>query len=85
MLDNSVAGGIASGTGVFGSLERECMEEAGLAAAAVRTHARAAGAVSYFYRSVRSVAPGRGLTCLPQDIAGLAPARNRVCVRHGSP
>jgi 8-oxo-dGTP pyrophosphatase MutT (NUDIX family) len=52
LLDNSVAGGIASGMGVFESLVKECMEEAGLEAAAVKKHARAAGAISYFYRSV---------------------------------
>lgn len=50
LLDNTVAGGIASGMGVFESLTKECMEEASLEAEVVKKYARAAGAISYFYR-----------------------------------
>ncbi|KAI0942878.1 hypothetical protein AcW1_002649 [Taiwanofungus camphoratus] len=50
-LDNSVAGGIPSGLGAFESLVKEAMEEASIAESVVRAHARAAGTVSYFYRT----------------------------------
>jgi len=53
MLDNTVAGGIPSGMGMFESLVKECMEEASIEEDVVRTHARAVGAISYFYKSVR--------------------------------
>ena len=49
-LDNSVAGGIPSGMGVFESLVRECMEEASIEADIVRKHTRAVGSISYFFR-----------------------------------
>lgn len=49
MLDNSVAGGIASGEEPFESLVREAHEEASLPEAVVRDNARAAGTVTYFY------------------------------------
>ncbi|KAL0945968.1 hypothetical protein HGRIS_012246 [Hohenbuehelia grisea] len=51
MLDNSVAGGIPSGMGIFDSLVKECMEEASLPEDLVKRHARAVGAISYFYRT----------------------------------
>lgn len=47
-----MAGGIPSGMGIFESLVKECMEEASLEAEIVKKYARAAGAVSYFYRCV---------------------------------
>jgi len=50
-LDNSVAGGTASGVGIFESLVKESMEEASLEEDFVRKHARAVGAVSYFFRT----------------------------------
>ncbi|EED80277.1 predicted protein [Postia placenta Mad-698-R] len=51
-LDNTVAGGIPCGLGAFESLVKESMEEASLAEDVVRTHARAAGTISYFFRYV---------------------------------
>lgn len=50
-LDNSVGGGIPSGMGHFESLVKESMEEASLEEDLVRKHARAAGVVSYFFRT----------------------------------
>jgi 8-oxo-dGTP pyrophosphatase MutT (NUDIX family) len=49
MLDNAVAGGIASGESPFESLVRECSEEASLEEVLVRERARAAGTVTYWY------------------------------------
>jgi 8-oxo-dGTP pyrophosphatase MutT (NUDIX family) len=49
MLDNAVAGGIASGESPFESLVRECAEEASLAEDLVRSKAKAAGTVTYYY------------------------------------
>lgn len=49
MLDNAVAGGIASGEKPFESLVRECAEEASLEEELVRQRAKAAGTVSYWY------------------------------------
>ncbi|KAF2188087.1 thiamine pyrophosphokinase-related protein-like protein [Zopfia rhizophila CBS 207.26] len=48
MLDNAVAGGIASGEGPFESLVRECGEEASLPEDLVRSKAKACGTISYF-------------------------------------
>jgi 8-oxo-dGTP pyrophosphatase MutT (NUDIX family) len=52
-LDNTVAGGIPSGMPIFESLIKECMEEANIEPDIVRKYARAAGSISYFFRSVR--------------------------------
>lgn len=49
MLDNAVAGGIASGESPFESLVRECAEEASLEEDLVRAKAKAAGTVTYYY------------------------------------
>ncbi|OJT04179.1 hypothetical protein TRAPUB_5131 [Trametes pubescens] len=49
-LDNSVAGGIEAGLGVFDCVVKEAMEEASLPEDVVRRHARATGSVSYFFR-----------------------------------
>ncbi|KAK9448023.1 NUDIX hydrolase domain-like protein [Limtongia smithiae] len=49
MLDNTVAGGIAHGYGVFETLVKECGEEAGFPEKLIREHAVAVGAVSYLY------------------------------------
>jgi 8-oxo-dGTP pyrophosphatase MutT (NUDIX family) len=49
MLDNAVAGGIASGEVPFEGLVRECEEEASLPEALVRERARACGTVTYCY------------------------------------
>jgi 8-oxo-dGTP pyrophosphatase MutT (NUDIX family) len=49
MLDNMVAGGIASGEQPFECLIRECEEEASLSEEMVRKGAKAAGTVTYFY------------------------------------
>jgi 8-oxo-dGTP pyrophosphatase MutT (NUDIX family) len=55
MLDNTVAGGIATGEDPFSTLIREADEEASLPSALVRTRARAHGTVSYIYiRSPRA-------------------------------
>ncbi|CCM02032.1 uncharacterized protein FIBRA_04108 [Fibroporia radiculosa] len=51
-FDNSVAGGIPSGLGIFESLVKESMEEASLEEDIVREHARPVGTISYFYRHV---------------------------------
>ena len=51
-LDNTVAGGIPSGMPIFESLVKECMEEASIGPDIVRRYARAAGSVSYFFRSL---------------------------------
>ncbi|EUC50700.1 hypothetical protein COCMIDRAFT_31905 [Bipolaris oryzae ATCC 44560] len=49
MLDNAVAGGIASGESPFESLVRECAEEASLPEELVRKNAKACGTVTYWY------------------------------------
>ncbi|KAF1945239.1 thiamine pyrophosphokinase-related protein-like protein [Clathrospora elynae] len=49
MLDNAVAGGIASGESPFESLVRECGEEASLDEELVRSRAKACGTVTYWY------------------------------------
>ncbi|EME40705.1 hypothetical protein DOTSEDRAFT_136968 [Dothistroma septosporum NZE10] len=49
MLDNTVAGGIASGESPFDSMVRESAEEASLPEELVRRHAKAVGVVSYFH------------------------------------
>lgn len=49
MLDNAVAGGIASGESPFESLVRECGEEASLPEDLVRPNAKACGTVTYWY------------------------------------
>ena len=49
LLDNAVAGGIASGEGPFESLVRECAEEASLQEELVRSKAKACGTVTYFH------------------------------------
>lgn len=49
MLDNAVAGGIASGESPFESLVRECGEEASLPEELVRKNAKACGTVTYWY------------------------------------
>jgi 8-oxo-dGTP pyrophosphatase MutT (NUDIX family) len=49
MLDNAVAGGIASGESPFESLVRECKEEASLDEEVVRANAKACGTVTYWY------------------------------------
>ncbi|THV02176.1 nudix hydrolase 20 [Dendrothele bispora CBS 962.96] len=51
MLDNTVAGGIPSGMGMFDSLVKECMEEASIEEHVVNAHARGAGVISYFYKT----------------------------------
>ena len=47
-MDNSVAGGIPSGMSKFEALVKESMEEASIEENIVRTHAKCAGAVSYY-------------------------------------
>ncbi|KAF1956041.1 thiamine pyrophosphokinase-related protein-like protein [Byssothecium circinans] len=47
MLDNTVAGGIATGETAFESLVRECKEEASLPEALVRKTVRACGTIMY--------------------------------------
>lgn len=49
LLDNAVAGGIASGESPWESLVRECGEEASLSEELVRSKAKAAGTVTYYY------------------------------------
>lgn len=49
MLDNTVAGGIATGEKPFESMVRECAEEASLPEELVRRHAKSAGTVTYFH------------------------------------
>ena len=49
MLDNTVAGGLATGEGSFEALIREAAEEASLPEQLVRDHAKPCGTVSYFY------------------------------------
>jgi 8-oxo-dGTP pyrophosphatase MutT (NUDIX family) len=49
MLDNAVAGGLASGETPFECLVRECAEEASLPEELVRSKAKAAGTVAYHY------------------------------------
>ncbi|KII92393.1 hypothetical protein PLICRDRAFT_104011 [Plicaturopsis crispa FD-325 SS-3] len=50
-LDNSVAGGIPSGTGIFEAIVKEAMEEASIAEDIVRKHAKCVGCLSYFYQT----------------------------------
>ena len=49
MLDNTVAGGIATGEKVFESMIREAQEEASLPEDIVRSKAKAVGTVTYFH------------------------------------
>ena len=49
MLDNAVAGGIASGESAFESLVRECAEEASLPEDLVRSKAKTVGTITYFH------------------------------------
>ena len=49
MLDNTVAGGLATGEKPFEALVREAAEEASLPAQLVRDNAKQCGTVSYFY------------------------------------
>ncbi|KAF1964152.1 thiamine pyrophosphokinase-related protein-like protein [Bimuria novae-zelandiae CBS 107.79] len=49
MLDNAVAGGIATGEVAFESLVRECAEEASLPEDLVRSEAKTVGCITYFY------------------------------------
>lgn len=49
MLDNTVAGGIATGESAFESLVREAQEEASLPEEVVRRGAKAVGTVTYFH------------------------------------
>ena len=49
-MDNSVAGGIPSGTSVIETLVKESMEEASIEENIVRKHAKSAGSVSYYYQ-----------------------------------
>ena len=49
MLDNTVAGGLATGEDAFEGLVREASEEASLPAALVRRKAKAVGSVTYFH------------------------------------
>ncbi|KAF2009958.1 thiamine pyrophosphokinase [Aaosphaeria arxii CBS 175.79] len=49
MLDNAVAGGIASGEDPFESMVRECAEEASLGEELVRKGAKACGTVTYHH------------------------------------
>lgn len=51
-LDNSVAGGISSGSGVFETVVKEAMEEASIPEEVIKKYAKAVGSVSYFYRRV---------------------------------
>jgi len=50
-LDNTVAGGVPSGMGVFEAVVKESMEEASIKEDIVRRHAKAVGSVSYFFRT----------------------------------
>ncbi|KZT26170.1 hypothetical protein NEOLEDRAFT_274168 [Neolentinus lepideus HHB14362 ss-1] len=48
-LDNTVAGGIPSGLSAWTAIVKESMEEASIDPAIVQTHAKAVGAISYFF------------------------------------
>ncbi|KAH8153523.1 uncharacterized protein LAJ45_02336 [Morchella importuna] len=61
MLDNTVAGGIAAGMGVFETLVKESGEEASFGRGLVEGAARSVGAVSYFYERHRSAGGEEGL------------------------
>ncbi|KAF2451665.1 thiamine pyrophosphokinase-related protein-like protein [Karstenula rhodostoma CBS 690.94] len=61
MLDNAVAGGIASGEVVFESLVRECAEEASLPEDLVRSTAKSVGCITYFYVRDKSAGGETGL------------------------
>ncbi len=54
MLDNSVAGGIASGENPSEAIVREAVEEASLSEALVRKNLVACGALTYFHRRPES-------------------------------
>jgi 8-oxo-dGTP pyrophosphatase MutT (NUDIX family) len=61
MLDNTVAGGIASGMGVFDTLVKEGGEEASLPAELIIAKAKGVGMVSYFYQREKSAGGEIGL------------------------
>ncbi|KAF8816269.1 hypothetical protein BYT27DRAFT_6448801 [Phlegmacium glaucopus] len=46
---------------VFESLVKECMEEASIGPDIVRQYARAAGSISYFFRSIQRLRVGFNL------------------------
>ncbi|OQO00149.1 hypothetical protein B0A48_13936 [Cryoendolithus antarcticus] len=61
MLDNTVAGGIATGESVLGSIVREAGEEASLPEDMVREKAKAVGTVTYFHVRDRRAGGETGL------------------------
>ncbi|KAI9754464.1 MAG: Ras GTPase [Chaenotheca gracillima] len=65
MLDNTVAGGLASGEDAFEAIVREASEEASLPSDLVRKRAKAAGAVSYFHLRDERAGGESGL-CQPE-------------------
>jgi hypothetical protein len=50
-----VAGGNPSRMGIFESLVKESMEEAGIEEDIIKKHAKAVGAISCFFRSARNI------------------------------
>lgn len=60
-LDNTVAGGIAAGYGVFETVVKECAEEASLPEDLVREKAKSVGAITYFYIRNESAGGESGL------------------------
>ncbi|KAF7513015.1 hypothetical protein GJ744_011281 [Endocarpon pusillum] len=65
MMDNSVAGGIASGEKVLDCLIREASEEASLSEDLVRGNARPCGTVTYFHVRDERAGGETGL-CMPE-------------------
>ncbi|KAL7271051.1 hypothetical protein RUND412_006215 [Rhizina undulata] len=61
LLDNTVAGGISAGMGVFETLIKESEEEASFPESLIREKSTAVGAISYFYRRQKSAGGEEGL------------------------
>lgn len=71
-LDNTVAGGIPSGMGVFESLVKECMEEASITADVVRKYTRCVGSVSYFFRCLSFLSKAELINDSSKDVCWMA-------------
>lgn len=61
MLDNTVAGGIASGMSAHETLVKESKEEASFPASLIHERAKTVGVISYFYLRHKSAGGEEGL------------------------
>jgi 8-oxo-dGTP pyrophosphatase MutT (NUDIX family) len=86
MLDNTVAGGMATGEDVVECLIRESDEEASLPAEFVRENAKAAGTITYIYIRGEQAGGETGLIqpeCKSEQIHTQALVLSRQGLRYG--